>query len=43
MNLHRLGVLVVAAVLVSAPAFAQFDLTGKWAARSGQDAQESGP
>ena len=33
----------MAAVLVSVPAFAQFDLTGKWASRSSQDAMERGP
>ena len=43
MNLLTRGMLVVSAVLVSVPAFAQFDLTGKWASRSSQDAMERGP
>ena len=43
MNLLKLGALVVAALLVSVPASAQFDLTGKWASRSSQDAMERGP
>lgn len=43
MNPLKLGALVVAGVLVTVPAFAQFDLTGKWASRSGQDAMERGP
>jgi len=43
MNPYRVGTLVLAGMLVSVPAFAQFDLTGKWASRSSQDAQERGP
>ena len=43
MNPLRLGAFVVAGVLVSVPAMAQFDLTGKWASRSSQDAMERGP
>lgn len=43
MNPLKLGAFLVAAVLVSVPAFAQFDLTGKWSSRSGQDAMERGP
>src|SRR4029079_11237301 len=35
--------LIILAVLVSAPAFAQFDLGGHWARRSNQDDMESGP
>ena len=43
MNLLKLAALAVGCILISAPAFAQFDLTGKWASRSTQDAQERGP
>ena len=45
LNMNRLKVsaFVVAAGLFCVPAFAQFDLTGKWAARSNQDAMERGP
>jgi hypothetical protein len=39
----RVAAFALMAVLVSRPGFAQFDLTGKWASRSGQDAQERGP
>src|SRR5262245_37495145 len=39
----RVAALASMALLVSRPGFAQFDLTGKWASRSGQDAQERGP
>ena len=39
----RILVSVCAGLLFAAPAFAQFDLTGKWASRSSQDAQERGP
>ena len=39
----RLGALVVLAVLIGAPAFAQFDLGGHWSRRSNQDDMESGP
>jgi hypothetical protein len=43
MRLLKLGLLVAVVALVSAPASAQFDLTGKWGSRSSQDAQERGP
>lgn len=39
----KAAVLVAATLLVAAPAFAQFDLTGKWASRGNQDAMERGP
>ena len=39
-NLAPVGVSIV---LAGTPSFAQFDLTGKWASRSTQDAQERGP
>lgn len=39
----KLVALLVAGLLVSVPASAQVDLTGKWASRSGQDAMERGP
>jgi hypothetical protein len=42
MKSSKLGALAAAALFVSIPAHAQFDLTGKWAARSTQDAQERG-
>ena len=37
------AMLAVCVLLAPSPADAQFDLTGKWASRSGQDAQERGP
>jgi hypothetical protein len=43
MNRLEVSVFAVAAMLVCVPASAQFDLTGKWAARSNQDAMERGP
>ena len=43
MRFLRLGALVVLAVLIGAPAFAQFDLGGHWSRRSNQDDMESGP
>src|SRR4026209_241736 len=43
MNRLQVGVVAVTAMLVCVPAFAQFDLTGKWASRSNQDDMESGP
>src|SRR5262245_47816808 len=39
----RVAAFAAMTVLVCRPAFAQIDLTGKWASRSGQDAQERGP
>jgi hypothetical protein len=36
-------VVFVVVLMASVPAFAQFDLTGKWASRSSQDAMERGP
>jgi hypothetical protein len=38
-----MAMLAVCVLLAPSPAEAQFDLTGKWASRSGQDAQERGP
>ena len=43
MTRWNLTLFFVAVVLVSAPAFAQFDPSGHWARRSGQDDMESGP
>ena len=43
MNALKLTALVVLAVLVSPPAFAQFDPGGHWTRRSNQDDMESGP
>src|SRR2546427_7768232 len=43
MNSLKVAASVVAAMLVSVPAFAQFDLGGTWASRSNQDDMESGP
>ena len=43
MRLLRLSGFALLAVIVSAPAFAQFDLGGHWARRSNQDDMESGP
>ena len=37
------AVLTLAVLTIATPAAAQFDLTGKWASRSNQDAQERGP
>ena len=38
-----MAMLAVGVLLAPSSADAQFDLTGKWASRSGQDAQERGP
>jgi len=43
MNSLKLAAFVVAAVLISVPAFAQFDLNGTWGSRSNQDDMERGP
>jgi len=43
MKTLKLAVFVVAAVLVSAPAFAQFDFSGRWVSRGNQDDMERGP
>ena len=43
MNFLKAAALVVAALLVSVPAFAQFDLSGTWGSRSNQDEMERGP
>src|SRR4029077_1999431 len=43
MNRLEVSVFAVTAMLVCVPASAQFDLTGKWGARSNQDAMERGP
>jgi hypothetical protein len=37
------AVSVISVLAYASPASAQFDLTGKWASRSSQDAQERGP
>src|ERR1700730_12378778 len=39
----KLTGLVIFAVLIGVPAFAQFDLGGHWARRANQDDMESGP
>ena len=43
MDCLKQSVVIVAALLVSAPVFAQFDPSGHWARRSNQDDMESGP
>ena len=43
MTIFRTAVLVVLTLAVTAPAFAQFDLGGRWIRRSNQDDMESGP
>src|SRR5437660_9425682 len=43
MNSFKAIALVVAAILVSVPAFAQFELSGTWGSRSNQDEMERGP
>ena len=43
MNFLKAAALVLTAVLLSVPAFAQFDLTGTWGSRSNQDDMERGP
>jgi hypothetical protein len=43
MKIVRTIVLVVLTLAVTAPAFAQFDLGGRWVRRSNQDDMESGP
>ena len=44
MNRFKLSTLIaLGALLIAAPAFAQFDLGGRWIIRSGQDAMDSGP
>src|SRR5207244_497137 len=43
MNFFKAAALVVAALLVSDPAFAQFDPSGTWGSRSNQDEMERGP
>jgi len=42
MSLLKTAALVLLLVLLSAPAFAQFDLSGTWASRSNQDDMERG-
>jgi hypothetical protein len=42
MKRTHIAVLVAGAVLMSTPAFAQFDLLGMWGARAHEDAQERG-
>ena len=41
--MNKTAWLVVAATLVSVPAFAQVDLSGNWVARQHEDWQERGP
>src|SRR6266480_3181915 len=43
MKLFRPGALAFLVMVMSAPAFAQFDLGGHWGRRSNQDDMESGP
>src|SRR5262245_25648762 len=43
MNFYKAAVLVIAGLLVSMPAFAQFDLNGTWGSRSNQDDMERIP
>src|SRR5262245_39854021 len=43
MMTKRIALALIAALLVSAPAFAQVDLAGHWASRQHEDWEERGP